>query len=819
MLHATNTAQHGPDVHALVGRDRELRAIRAFFEGYDRRTLAVTGLSGSGKTALVVRAVAQLGRDVATLRISGVRSGQPHAELVHDGVTEDVRLQPRVPRPEPGQPAGPYVDKVLRLLERVPADGASTRVLFVDDVCQVHPAEREEIVELAEAVRTRGWRLAITLVTADGLYEDEAFDVLELAPLDRLDVREVLARSSAPMVATDVADRVARLGGGVPGIALDIAKSLDDAEIRGAEAWPARWAVPPAVRRAYRPLVARLSPEQLTTLAAVAGDVSRGDGRAWIEVGAPGAEGLASLGIVVPDRGRWRLRHPLVALLAQDLLPGGPAVLDMLDAAPERWSLEAAIAGLHLRAVARGLARGPAGDPRLTALRFQVALLSGQVEQPGAAAPVTPDDAHGGSWTDLVWWHDPAAVPVPARQAGRRLAERFRALEQTGALDDAAAFRLDIGAVATTGDLDGVGVHLLVRGLLALGRPTEASALLARCAAPGASTVVERVALSLASAMVATVEGRCSDAGDHLDTVTRLRPDTADWLTVRGLRVLQRAIYGGEVPTETVPSRSGSWSPRALAEYAVDLGASHLALARLEDAAGFLTLALEHCSWPYQGRVHVRADLVEAVTATRGDPGGEGRGATGDLRRRSGMRHLLPLLADEISRDELTTPGAVASHARTLAVLADGADAERWFDKALDASHPPAPTRVRIQTLVSAARSRAAHDAGAAEVMLDEARMLTRLSGKVGWLPWIEASRELVGTTEPARGWDALSRDERELVALVLAGTTNAQMAARLFLSERTVVNRLRHVYAALRVRDRRDLVRIAEEDPPAWLG
>jgi DNA-binding NarL/FixJ family response regulator len=36
--------------------------------------------------------------------------------------------------------------------------------------------------------------------------------------------------------------------------------------------------------------------------------------------------------------------------------------------------------------------------------------------------------------------------------------------------------------------------------------------------------------------------------------------------------------------------------------------------------------------------------------------------------------------------------------------------------------------------------------------------------------------------------------------------------------SERTVVNRLRRAYATLGIRDRRDLVRLAETRPPAWL-
>jgi DNA-binding NarL/FixJ family response regulator len=67
-------------------------------------------------------------------------------------------------------------------------------------------------------------------------------------------------------------------------------------------------------------------------------------------------------------------------------------------------------------------------------------------------------------------------------------------------------------------------------------------------------------------------------------------------------------------------------------------------------------------------------------------------------------------------------------------------------------------------------------------------------------------------------GWNRLNEEERGFVRLALQGWTNAQIAASVYVSVRTVANRLRQIYALLGVRDRRDLVVHAETDPPGWL-
>ena len=63
---------------------------------------------------------------------------------------------------------------------------------------------------------------------------------------------------------------------------------------------------------------------------------------------------------------------------------------------------------------------------------------------------------------------------------------------------------------------------------------------------------------------------------------------------------------------------------------------------------------------------------------------------------------------------------------------------------------------------------------------------------------------------EPAPGLDRLSAREQELVTLVAQGLTDAQIAARLFISARTVGSHLDRIRAKTGCRRRADLTRLA---------
>ena len=61
----------------------------------------------------------------------------------------------------------------------------------------------------------------------------------------------------------------------------------------------------------------------------------------------------------------------------------------------------------------------------------------------------------------------------------------------------------------------------------------------------------------------------------------------------------------------------------------------------------------------------------------------------------------------------------------------------------------------------------------------------------------------------PASGWASLTPTERDVVRLVADGLANNEIAARLFISRRTVQTHLTHVYAKLGIASR---VQLAHE-------
>jgi DNA-binding CsgD family transcriptional regulator len=324
-------------------------------------------------------------------------------------------------------------------------------------------------------------------------------------------------------------------------------------------------------------------------------------------------------------------------------------------------------------------------------------------------------------------------------------------------------------------------------------------------ATPG-RTVAEIVARDLAAARVAAFDGRAVDVRTHLAHAAELRPSVDEWLPARGMRASADAVVDGTAPASTMPAQAGSWSARVLGEYAADLGVAHLVVGQAEGAVALLTIALEHCAWPYRGRVQVRCDLVEAVMAST-PPGKVGPRA---------QRLLEPAVAPE----ERAAPDVAAAYSRLSALLADDGTPSAAFEAALHA--PPAPMSPwqRVRMLVAYGRYAVARGGRATgKAMLDEARTLVRLAGMAGWLRGIDvflAEADASGGADPE--WEVLGGHEREMVRLAVHGATNSQIAQATFVSERTVVNRLRRAYATLGIRDRRDLVRLAETRPPAWL-
>ncbi|MGH3071555.1 MAG: ATP-binding protein [Gaiellaceae bacterium] len=79
---------------------------------------------------------------------------------------------------------------------------------------------------------------------------------------------------------------------------------------------------------------------------------------------------------------------------------------------------------------------------------------------------------------------------------------------------------------------------------------------------------------------------------------------------------------------------------------------------------------------------------------------------------------------------------------------------------------------------------------------------------ELGAAGWAKRARDELGAIAGRRRVEGLTPSERRVADLVAKGRTNAEVAASLFLAERTVASHLTHVYAKLGVRSRTELAR-----------
>ena len=79
-----------------------------------------------------------------------------------------------------------------------------------------------------------------------------------------------------------------------------------------------------------------------------------------------------------------------------------------------------------------------------------------------------------------------------------------------------------------------------------------------------------------------------------------------------------------------------------------------------------------------------------------------------------------------------------------------------------------------------------------ARALLDEAEGELVRCGALGWLPRVRAETERLGDRAAA---DTLTNTERRIADLVAEGLTNAEVAAQLYVSARTVESHLTQIY------------------------
>lgn len=782
--------------YALHGRDREIRTIAGTAAEFDPRTLLVVGPSGAGKTSTVMHALRSLGPEVAVLRVARIWSRRPHARFLGDKERADLSGLLT-----DGDDAGRSAATGFFQSVTATFGGKVPHVVFVDDAGVLTEEKLVWLQRLADEAFALDCRLVVAAedLPAGPLHED--LDVLRLGPLAGPALSQFLSDALGLAIAADVVERITWWSAGNPRLAHELAQELSVAQLRGGAIWHGPGVVGPAARRAYRHVLTQLDEpagELLASFVLRAPGSSLGE-EPWDGVAGlgedPSLRELARQGLTAARDGLWFVRHPLVALLCAERggleRPAAPAT--------ERAS-EAMLRGLHMQELSTVLRSGPlsAACPKIRALAFGVSALIGQTwGLPQAAGP-----AECAEWSDHVWWRGRATgLGREARAAGARLAAAALAVEADGVVRDPARIRADLDEVSATPGQHWLGLHLQTRMRLMLGDVSGARALVAAHADDGVEGAAEQVARSVSAALVGAVEGQFQDVRRQLQAVRRLRPGCDAWLVLRGLAALSDAAIDGRVPDVGVPDALGNWSSRAAAEFAADVGGAHLLLGRAREAVSLLAVSTEQCTWPYQCPVMVRADLVDAAVS-------------------AGEVQALPTVPgdDAVRTCGTTSPDLRAAASRGSALLADGEDALAAFDEAVRRSTPPASIRQHVRTLVAYGRFRAARgDSGIAVAAFDRARTLAQLAGLAGWTRGIDAAQTASGGAVASNRWDGLRRDERTMVRLALKGATNSKIAESVFVSERTVVNRLRQVYHRLGIRDRRDLIRLAEECPPQW--
>jgi DNA-binding CsgD family transcriptional regulator len=296
------------------------------------------------------------------------------------------------------------------------------------------------------------------------------------------------------------------------------------------------------------------------------------------------------------------------------------------------------------------------------------------------------------------------------------------------------------------------------------------------------------------SALARALDGQAASeqAGQHtifalnlaLESLVEARRGREERSRAAALRALELAPETGGRQAELV----ARW---ALGHLELALGAPDAAVARLEPFLGFVRneAIVEPCAIPFV------VDHVEALI---------------ELGRRDEAVELLDWYEGNARRLERASAIAPCMRCRGLLAAQSGAldDAMPAYEEAL-AWHARVDAPLdRGRTLLSlgAAQRRAKHRREARET-LEEALALFDGIGATVWAERARAELRRISGRAPAPG--ALTPAEERVAALVAEGKTNREVAAALFLSERTVEGHLSHVFGKLGVRSRTELARV----------
>jgi DNA-binding CsgD family transcriptional regulator len=175
--------------------------------------------------------------------------------------------------------------------------------------------------------------------------------------------------------------------------------------------------------------------------------------------------------------------------------------------------------------------------------------------------------------------------------------------------------------------------------------------------------------------------------------------------------------------------------------------------------------------------------------------------------RVDGARRVADLLVEYSERSRRPRAAAEAARAQGLVRAADGdvVGAVELLRAALEGFTALGLVIERIRSLTALGGAvRRLRQRGEARALLDLARSEAIACGALGLLPNIDAELDRLGARS---GVDELTNTERQVVDLVRRGRSNAEVAAELHLSVRTVESNLTRIYRKLGVRGRSELI------------
>jgi DNA-binding CsgD family transcriptional regulator len=186
--------------------------------------------------------------------------------------------------------------------------------------------------------------------------------------------------------------------------------------------------------------------------------------------------------------------------------------------------------------------------------------------------------------------------------------------------------------------------------------------------------------------------------------------------------------------------------------------------------------------------------------------------AHGDLDGAAEAQRRLAGLADTSERPRDRADADLAA-ARVAAARGDGTAARADFERALDAfatlelALEAAVARLEIARLVRGDEP---------ELAVEEARVALSAFDRIGAVREADAAASLLrelGATGRAgpKGLEGITKREREILALLGQGLTNAEIAARLFISTKTAAHHVSNILAKLGMRNRSEAAAYAQ--------